>query len=572
VKTSREVKHIVQTVLNAFLPLARDAVCGQAVLSAVLRYIEGDANQATTRCELRSLLRGINLEADDEGLDLCIETAHGLAWGYSHWLQGQQSPDVLDFYPALELAGVHQRDEAVDWIERWRRSGGRLFAGNRMVALKGAQIWTHISAFHLPFPPFDLGSWVELEEISREEAGELGLLSKGDAARSGVIDLDFGEALRSRLEFYLGAEGQRQRFEKEVERADGRTLLQMAEERIDCDEDRDAEAIRDAIFILGRAIERGMLGEWEGQAKAFGLLSEAHALIHQPEAATAYRSKQLETFEAWIASGIPTGGDQRARVYSQVAEIYLHIGQPGEAAHYRQLAEDSRTGSSLFFEARQRVEEAGGMNAELATEVAQILDQAIKRGFSDNLQDEVNAYGLLAAAHDVLQHKCEAGHCRAHQLAGIEAWIGKGIPTESDRRSKAYGQAADICEKLGEKERAAAFRHLRDEARDGLSLLSEALADLKACGKQIERGRGAEILDKLTKSANRIPQSLPEQHAEIYRAAGRILDAWGDTVQAIEYYEYALAKNPKIAVKGRLGILRRRANKATAEAGPPEQL
>jgi tetratricopeptide (TPR) repeat protein len=245
----------------------------------------------------------------------------------------------------------------------------------------------------------------------------------------------------------------------------------------------------------------------------------------------------------------------------------MAIGQPDQAAHYRQLADDSRTGYSFFFEARQRVQNVGGMDAGVAAEVIPILEQAMKRGFSNNLQDEVNAYALLVAAHDAMQATEKANHYRSQQLTSLEAWIAKGIPTESDRCAKAYGQAAEICERLGRLENAAAFRQLQDENRDGSSRLTEALAELKTCGKHIEKEVGAKILDKLTKAAQGIPEALSERHAEIYRATGRILDAWGDTKQAIEYYQYALEKNPKIAVKGRLDVLRRRASKEAADGG-----
>lgn len=560
---SSEQIQIVRTVTAAFLPVAGNPVCAENVLGIVLKYVEGNVNQATTRCEVRNALTEIGQQAEDERLNLCIETASSLAFSCSSWMQGRENADALDIYPALEFKQVYQRDEPVDWMQKWRENGGRVFSGDRMVALKNDPVWSQISAFHLPFLPFDLNSGMDVDEVPRDEAEELGLLATTEKVEPGLVDLDFGEALRSRVEFYFGAEGRRQRFEKEVKQADIKALLQMADERM-TDEDNDTEAVRDAIFILEQAIERGFQGNWEAQAKAYGLLSEAHELAHQTEQAKSYRSKQLETFKAWVASGIPTDGNQRASVCNQVAEVCDQIGQREEATRYRQLAEDNRSGYSLLFEARQRVQSVGGMNAQIAAEAILLLEQAMKRGFNNSLQDEVNACAMLVAAHDNLQDTGEANHYRSQQLTILEAWIAKGIPTESDRRAKAYGQAAEICEKLDQMEKASTLRQLEDEHRDGLSLLSEALAELKARGKEIDKEGGSKILEKLTKSAKRIPESFSERHAEIYRASGRILDAWGDTTQAIEYYEYALQKNPKIAVKGRLDILRKRVNKASA--------
>ncbi len=568
---SPEQVQIVRTVINEFLPVAANLACAEKILGIVLKYVEGNANQATARCEVRNALIEANQQAEDERLNLCIETASNLAHGYFRWMQGQDNADALDIYPALELSNLYHHAEAVDWVQKWRENGGRIFPRDEMIALRNDPVWTRISAFHLPFPPFDLDSGMDVDAVPRNEAAQLGLIFPNEQVEPSVVDLDFGEALRSRVEYYFGAEGRRQRFEKEVDQADIKALLQMADERM-ADEDNDTEAVRDVIFILEHAIERGFRGNWEDQAKAYGLLSEAHEQAHQTEQANSCRAKQLETFEAWVAGGIPLDGNQRATVCNQVAEVYDQIGQREEATRYRQMANESRTGYSLFFEARQRVQSAGGMNAGIATEVIPILEQAMKRGFNNSLQDEVNADALLVAAHDALQDTGKANHYRSQQLTILEAWIAKGIPTESDRRAKAYGEAAEICEKLDQMEKAAAFRQLEDEHRDGLTLLSEALAELKACGKEIDKESGAKILDKLTKSAQRIPESFSERHAEIYRATGRILDAWSDTTKAIEYYEYALEKNPKIAVKGRLDILRKRANKAAAGGGSREKL
>ena len=121
----------------------------------------------------------------------------------------------------------------------------------------------------------------------------------------------------------------------------------------------------------------------------------------------------------------------------------------------------------------------------------------------------------------------------------------------------AYGQAADICEEMGQSDKAVAFRELEYVNRDALSLLKEALVELKACSDVIEKKVGNKILQKLTGAAKRIPEDQPERHADIYRATGQILEAWGEAAQAIDYYEYALQRNPKIRIKGRLNALRK---------------
>jgi hypothetical protein len=114
--TTPEQIQIVRTVTSEFLPVADNPVCAEKVLGIVLKYVAGNANQATTRCDLRNALTEINQQADDERLNLCIETASRLIHGYFRWMQGQDNADALDIYPALQLSDVYHHTEAVNWI------------------------------------------------------------------------------------------------------------------------------------------------------------------------------------------------------------------------------------------------------------------------------------------------------------------------------------------------------------------------------------------------------------------------------------------------------------------------
>jgi hypothetical protein len=55
-----------------------------------------------------------------------------------------------------------------------------------------------------------------------------------------------------------------------------------------------------------------------------------------------------------------------------------------------------------------------------------------------------------------------------------------------------------------------------------------------------------------------LPQKFSEEHAEIYRATGEILESWGDDKPAIGYFEAALKMDPEVGVKRRLEKLRLR--------------
>lgn len=132
-------------------------------------------------------------------LKLVINTQMEMAYGYGDYLT-QQDPVILDEWPALELVRITPKDAPRDWVKRWREAGG-LFFGGRMIALKTSRVWTRISRFGLPYPPFDYQSGMGVEDIGRDEAEELGLITPGqelkpflpkfeDALKASVKGLD----------------------------------------------------------------------------------------------------------------------------------------------------------------------------------------------------------------------------------------------------------------------------------------------------------------------------------------------------------------------------------------------
>ena len=100
---------------------------------------------------------------------------------YARYVRGQDA-DALDMYPAQEFVRVESRRvPRTDWPMRWRAAGGKI-RGRRMVALKSDPVWTNLSRFGRPYPPFDYGSGMGVEDIDREEAVELGLLPDDEPA------------------------------------------------------------------------------------------------------------------------------------------------------------------------------------------------------------------------------------------------------------------------------------------------------------------------------------------------------------------------------------------------------
>lgn len=112
------------------------------------------------------------------------------ARGYARHLN-DMDPDALDAEPCYELVRGQERVEHRDWPRIWQAAGGRFYGGSganedypaapgRMIAVKTDPIWTEISRFEVPWPPFDWGSGMVLEGIGRDEAETLGVIQPGD--------------------------------------------------------------------------------------------------------------------------------------------------------------------------------------------------------------------------------------------------------------------------------------------------------------------------------------------------------------------------------------------------------
>lgn len=109
-------------------------------------------------------------------LDVLLDTNVRQARGYVQHLEATTRGALMAF-PAQELVRVQEREHPRDWAERWVRAGGR-FYGGRMIALKTDPVWTDISAFGTPWPPFDFNSGMGVEDIDFETAVELGVIAE----------------------------------------------------------------------------------------------------------------------------------------------------------------------------------------------------------------------------------------------------------------------------------------------------------------------------------------------------------------------------------------------------------
>lgn len=111
------------------------------------------------------------------------------AQNFARW-KAEQDPEVLDAFPAQELVRIEKRNEPRNWEAKWKEAGGTFFAGGRMIALKNDPIWSKLSRFGTPWPPFDFGSGMGLEDIDRDEAEAIGLIDEDTVPETQETDFN----------------------------------------------------------------------------------------------------------------------------------------------------------------------------------------------------------------------------------------------------------------------------------------------------------------------------------------------------------------------------------------------
>ena len=149
----------------------------------------GNISASEFRREMRKVLGRDGYDAGDgrgtikdlmtkARLDVIQRTNVEQARGYVHHLEAT-APGAVAAFPAQELVRVRQRKNPRDWRKRWEDNGGKLYDG-RMIALVDDPIWTAISAFDNPFPPFDFGSGMGVRAVKKSEAVRLGVITAGE--------------------------------------------------------------------------------------------------------------------------------------------------------------------------------------------------------------------------------------------------------------------------------------------------------------------------------------------------------------------------------------------------------
>ena len=127
-------------------------------------------------------------------LDVVIEQNVRQARGYANHLSAT-SEGALRAFPGYELVRVRRAKMPRDWDRLWKEAARKVgYAGvnretNEKIALKTSPVWVALSKFGNPFPPFDWGSGMGLDDVPRSKCAALGLVG-GDIEEQTPPKLD----------------------------------------------------------------------------------------------------------------------------------------------------------------------------------------------------------------------------------------------------------------------------------------------------------------------------------------------------------------------------------------------
>lgn len=180
-----------------------------AMRAKVAESLRGNLSASDFRLAIRRELGAIGYDAGDARgtikdlmtsarLDLVYNTNREMAQGFMQHLQAT-SEGALAAFPAYELKRAERRKVPRDWPRIWEEKGGTLYEG-RMIALKTDPIWTRISRFGLPHPPFDYNSGMDIFSVSRRECLRLGVITE-DTPPQKPPKLDFNKNLQATVPY-----------------------------------------------------------------------------------------------------------------------------------------------------------------------------------------------------------------------------------------------------------------------------------------------------------------------------------------------------------------------------------
>lgn len=172
---ARELTHIAMQ--NLSMVAYRDLQSAKELLRDLLR----SSYEATYGVTMETLR---DIAAED-----MVKTAIRLCFDRRHYIDGL-SEGALAAFPGQEIVcvyhGAQDDKEKEKWKRVWVSAGGKLYNG-RMIAHKKDPIWVKISRFHRPYPPFDFGSCMGIDDIDFYECAKMGVIRRKRRFKSSTL-------------------------------------------------------------------------------------------------------------------------------------------------------------------------------------------------------------------------------------------------------------------------------------------------------------------------------------------------------------------------------------------------
>lgn len=208
--TAREIDGLDQVIRdNAFFSArVTEAEILNGMMEGIDRILGGGPrgpgqimDPALFRVQMREMLDSISYAPEDPRdvgtikdlrtdarLNLIVRTQEEMATGRGQYI-ASTDPDTIDLWPAWELIRLRDSKVKRNWPQRWAEAAATagdagaarmLSEHGRMLARKDSGIWTALSRFGRPHPPFDYNSGMDVEDVERDECIALGLIRTGD--------------------------------------------------------------------------------------------------------------------------------------------------------------------------------------------------------------------------------------------------------------------------------------------------------------------------------------------------------------------------------------------------------
>lgn len=188
-----DVDEVVQTTIEYAKKRnagAAEAACVRSLADTVSRHTFPANGQNVSLPEASRLLNALlkcyfanNYETPPQALEEattqeCLKTLLRLVSGKDHYDFDTQ--DIgLKVFPGQELCLAYHGNADNDMLEdckrKWIANGGNIYDG-RMIALIKDPIWSRMSIFGLPYPPFDFRCPFGVIGVSRKDCISLGLI------------------------------------------------------------------------------------------------------------------------------------------------------------------------------------------------------------------------------------------------------------------------------------------------------------------------------------------------------------------------------------------------------------